>query len=282
MVEVIKAGLYDTIQDLGRMRFMEYGVPVSGVMDQYSASLANSILGNDSNSAIIECVGFGPKLRFLNDTMICVTGANMSATLNSKILKTNSIVVITKGDELLFGKLIYGCRTYISVLGGFQTEEIMESRSMYAGITSNHRLKKGDVLPISEVKMNIKNTFSAIKVNNKHFKTSDIEVYKGPEFDNLNLKEQKVFFNTDFTISNDSNRMAYQFENTFENKLTSIITSLVLPGTVQLTPSGKVIVLMRDCQITGGYPRILQLTELSINVLSQKAFSDKIRFKCIN
>ena len=75
--------------------------------------------------------------------------------------------------------------------------------------------------------------------------------------------------------------MAYQLEETLDNSLEPIITSLVLPGTVQLTPSGKLIVLMRDCQTTGGYPRVLQLKESSINILSQKFTNAKVRFKLL-
>jgi allophanate hydrolase subunit 2 len=65
---------------------------------------------------------------------------------------------------------------------------------------------------------------------------------------------------------------------TIPNTLPSILTSAVLPGTVQLTPSGKLIILMRDCQVTGGYPRVLQVSEESINRLSQKITGDKIQF----
>jgi len=76
--------------------------------------------------------------------------------------------------------------------------------------------------------------------------------------------------------------MAYQLKETLDNSLEPIITSLVLPGTVQLTPSGKLIVLMRDCQTTGGYPRVLQLKESSINILSQKFTNAKVKFKLID
>ena len=75
--------------------------------------------------------------------------------------------------------------------------------------------------------------------------------------------------------------MAYQLSPLFDNDLKSILTGPVLPGTVQLTPSGKLIVLMRDCQTTGGYPRVLQLTESAINLLSQKKEKDKIVFKLV-
>ncbi|MEH6536136.1 MAG: biotin-dependent carboxyltransferase family protein [Psychroserpens sp.] len=279
MVKVIKTGLYDTVQDVGRLGFQEYGVPISGVMDSYSAALGNSILGNNDNAAVIECVVSGPQLQFIQDTMICITGADMSATINTSVIKNNTVVAINSGDTLKFGKLNYGCRAYISVLGGFQTEEKMRSRSMYGGVTSAYKLVKGDILPILDIKKPTERTFSTIKVNNKHFDTKDLDAFTGPEFDKLDTSLQKTLFNTDFTISKDSNRMAYQFNEPFDNALEPIITSLVLPGTVQLTPSGQLMVLMRDCQTTGGYPRILQLTESSINSLSQMFFSNKIRFK---
>ena len=75
--------------------------------------------------------------------------------------------------------------------------------------------------------------------------------------------------------------MGYQLVELIDNNLPSMLTSSVLPGTVQLTPSGKLIILMRDCQVTGGYPRILQLSEASINILAQKTTNGKIKLKLI-
>ncbi len=76
--------------------------------------------------------------------------------------------------------------------------------------------------------------------------------------------------------------MAYQVEEAVENRLESIITLLVLPGTIQLTPLGKLMILMQDSQVTGGYSRIFQLSGNSINLLSQKIFGDKFRLKCVD
>ena len=83
------------------------------------------------------------------------------------------------------------------------------------------------------------------------------------------------------TISNDNNRMAFQLKENLKNELKPIITSLVMQGTVQLTPSGKIIILMRDNQTCGGYPRILQLTENAINRLSQKHMNNNIHFELV-
>ena len=82
-----------------------------------------------------------------------------------------------------------------------------------------------------------------------------------------------------FTISEDNNRVGYRLHETIENNLKPILTSAVLPGTVQLTPSGTLIVLMRDAQVTGGYPRVLQLTSFSIDILAQRVSGGEIQFE---
>jgi len=101
---------------------------------------------------------------------------------------------------------------------------------------------------------------------------------KGPEFNLLSDAQQKILTKNLFTISNDNNRTGYRLEEQVKNNLDSILTSGVLPGTVQLTPSGVLIVLMRDCQVTGGYPRVLQLTESAINQMAQKTTHDTFQF----
>ena len=282
MVEVLKTGLFDTIQDMGRMEFRDFGVPISGVMDHYAFDLANSILGNKRNAAVIESTAFGPKLKFHQNTVISITGAYMHPKLNENILKNNCAISVTSGDVLSFGTLENGFRSYIAVLGGFQTENIMNSRSMYPNITSKSRLFKGDVMPILDASHTNIELFSSVEFNQEHIASDRLEVHKGPEFDRLAAEQQDFISNQEFIVSASSNRMAYQFDQCMDNQLVPIITSLVLPGSVQLTPSGKLITLMRDAQTTGGYPRILQLTESAINILSQKPIGSRVRFKCIN
>ncbi|WP_408034063.1 hypothetical protein [Tenacibaculum sp. 1_MG-2023] len=97
----------------------------------------------------------------------------------------------------------------------------------------------------------------------------------GPEV-SLNDVQKQQLEKQIFTISNDNNRMGYRLNETIDNELSSILTSAVLPRTVQLTPSGKLIILMRDCQVTGGYPRILQLTETSINHYHKKQLINRL------
>lgn len=282
MVKVLKAGLYDTIQDVGRFNYQEYGVPISGIMDGYSAKIANALVGNNENAAVLEITLFGSKLEFQQDCLISISGADLSPRLNGTIIAINTAVLVKTDDVLSFGKRNYGCRAYLAVSGGFKTEMSMQSRSMYRNITKAFKIVKGDVLPISQFDFKGKtNSNASLKVNEKHFADTFLEVYKGPEFDLLTQEQQDVLLHTSFTIAKENSRMAYQLEEALENQLEPIITSLVTPGTVQLTPSGKLIVLMRDCQTTGGYPRVLQLSEAAVNMLSQKFTNDSIDFQVI-
>jgi biotin-dependent carboxylase-like uncharacterized protein len=278
MIKVLNPGFYSTIQDSGRKGFQQYGVPYSGVMDAYSAALANHILGNDENAAVIEMTMTGAKLQFHCVTNICISGADMTPTLNGIQIQLNKSIEIQSEDVLSFGKLNKGFRCYLAVLGGFETEVIMNSQSMYKGITTQFKISKNDELKIYEINSFIDSKNALIKVNNKHFFNNKIDVFEGPEFEFLSKNQQEFLLQNEFTISKDNNRMAYQLSELLENTLEPIITSAVLPGTVQLTPSGKLIVLMRDCQTTGGYPRVLQLSESSINVLAQKFTGASITF----
>lgn len=278
MIEVIKTGLYSSVQDKGRFGFENFGIPISGSMDQFSSYLSNKLLNNNEDAAVMEITMTGPVLKFHNKTKISITGADISPKLNNNPIRLNRAHSIKKDDILSFGKLKYGIRSYLSVLGGFLTKEVMKSRSMYANITESFRIVKGEYLKISSKKsMNTNSLITQFEYLD-HFKSNEIKVYKGPEFDRLLKNEKNDIFKNQFTISNDNNRMAFQLKEIFKNQLKPIITSLVMQGTVQLTPSGKIIILMRDNQTCGGYPRILQLTENAINKLSQKHMNNKIKF----
>jgi biotin-dependent carboxylase-like uncharacterized protein len=278
MIKVLHPGFYSTIQDLGRYGYQEYGVPYSGVMDRAAAILVNTLLGNDDHKAVIEMTMTGVKLQFGIETCIAISGAHMSPKLNELPIEMTKIIHVKPNDVLSFGKLTKGFRCYLGVLGGFETKTVMQSRSMCKNITSDFMLRKHDELQISASTFTINKQHASIKFDSSYLDSKTIDVFKGPEFEYLSKNQQKTLFHKMYSISNDNNRMAYQLIETFENDLKPIITSAVLPGTVQLTPSGKLIVLMRDCQTTGGYPRVLQLKASALDVLAQKFTGNNIEF----
>jgi len=260
---------------------MNMGVPISGAMDHYSAKLANLMLGNDENDALIEITLGGGSFQFLKDTIICVGGADLNATLNNESLLLNHSVKVLKNSILKFGNPNYGSRTYIAVKGGFQNKKVLGSRSFFKEVTQKYVLKRNDEILYDEIKANDHSLSASVKIKEGHFKNTVIEAYEGPEYDMLGTEQKILLAETNFSISKENNRMGYRLEEIIVNRLSAILTSGVMPGTIQLTPSGKMIILMRDCQVTGGYPRILQLTDDAIDKLAQKSTGDSFKLKII-
>ena len=279
MIKILDPGLYSSIQDKGREGYQKYGVPISGSMDLKSSNFANFLLNNPINAALIEATQFGPKILFDVSTYISITGGNMNPLINNKKVSMNKAVNINKGDILKLGHSKNGLRSYIAIKDGIKSELLLGSRSFYNGISPKFKLEKGDKFKI--VSFNEKlNSLSKINMKNT-YESKYILVFKGPEYNNLSLGEKNFLLNNSFTISNENNRMAYKLKEKLKNKLKSIITSPVLPGTIQLTPGGEIIILMKDCQVTGGYPRIFQLEEESINHIAQKKTNDIVNFKIV-
>lgn len=276
MIVILHPGIYCSVQDQGRFGHTKIGVPQAGCADTYAAKMANALLKNHEKDALIEITFGQGEFKFTSDTYICLTGGDFSPKLNGKLIKMQSVYFIKKDSVLSFGKRVYGARVYLSVQGGIQTKTVYGSRSFFDGITQQ-KLGKGAMLPILPIQKYADNNFSRVRVSEKHFTTIYLPCLKGPEFFKLNQEQQRKLF-TPFSISDDNNRVGYRLKESLENNLSSILTSAVLPGTVQLTPSGKCIILLQDCQVTGGYPRILQLSEIAIARVSQKITGDKIQF----
>ena len=277
MIKVIQSGLFTTVQDGGRYGHRDIGVPYSGFMDQESAYAANTIVGNDKRESLIEITLKGPTLLFNDNQTISITGGDFNPLINDLTIEMYEPINVKLGDTLKINNTNNGARCYLAISGGIDVKSIFGSKSFLSNITESYYLRKGD-----EIKISNNSKSESFKKNKLKFKLNkSINVFKGPEFTLLNIKAKNMLFKNEFTIRTNS-RMAYNLEEKVHTGIKSIISSPVLPGTVQLTPSGKMIILHRDCQTTGGYPRILQLNKNSLNNLSQIKSNEKIKFSLIN
>ncbi len=279
MLNVLKSGFYTTVQDKGRFGYRDKGVPVSGSMDTETVYKLNMLLENDENAAVLEITMTGPTLKFNEDTYIALGGAELATTLNNKRVKNYMVVKVKLGDILSYGRLKKGFRAYLAIKNGFQTNIVLGSRSYYKSITPNGIIKDRSVIEYKKQSL-FEPKLTGLRVDTILDETI-LPVGKGPEFELLSEKHLESLFSKHFTIANENNRMAYLLKEVIEGHLISMLTSATLPGTVQLTPSGNLIVLMKDGQTTGGYPRILQLTDRAIAILAQKKTGDAILFKLI-
>ena len=276
MIKFISKGLYTTIQDDGRFGYRNIGVPSSGYMDRESAQTANLIIDNPINNPVIEATLIGPTIKFEKSTFICITGSDFNPMLNESRISLYTPVKVNKGDILKINNSSFGSRCYISIKGGIKVDKVLGSKSYYPQISDSSIIEKGD-----EFKFETNNSEPNYKLINQKFELNkNLKVFKGPEFNSLNKGSINEIIDQEFSIGI-NNRMAYNLKEKIQAGTTSIISSPVIPGTVQLTPSGQMIILHRDCQTTGGYPRILQLDEKSLNNLAQLRIGDKIKFEIV-
>ena len=278
-IEVLHPGLFSTIQDMGRFGYLKYGVPQSGVMDQYAAKIGNMLLQNEKTAAAMEITMAGPKLLFHGSARVVVSGADLSPKINETSISNNMVMEMNVGDVLSFGRRVSGCRAYLAVSGGFKTDTFLGSQSWFQGISTQTRLARGNKLSFNISEAGQLETKTAVKVETDYLDQLDIPAFPGPEYYLLSEEEKNILNSFRFSVGKNANRMGVQLKEEFKNELDPIITGPVLPGTVQLTPSGRLIILMRDCQTTGGYPRVLQISEAGMNVLSQKVMGDMLQFK---
>ncbi len=277
MLKLLKSGFYTTIQDGGRFGYLSQGVPVSGFMDSETAIKLNKLLENEHDTNVLEITMTGPTVLFETPSFICVGGAEMSVTLNNEPIENFKVYRINSGDILSYGKLVQGFRSYLAIKDGFKVESVLGSSSFYSPITTKVALKDLDEISYNRNDLFVPKDLSYKK--NSSLNEHVLDVYKGPEYNQLNDNQLESLFHQDFKVAKENNRMAYQLEETIDGHKISMLTSANLPGTIQLTPSGKLIILMKDGQTTGGYPRILQLSDQAISTLAQKKFRDKISFK---
>lgn len=277
MLLVNRPGFYVSVQDLGRTGYRHYGVPISGAADRLAAIRVNSLLENKETDAVLEIAMQGPELTFEEPSHIALSGGHMEAWLGEEPLEMDQVYAVAAGSTLRCGRVSKGFRSYLGVKGGLLTEAVLGSRSMFYPITHSGKIKAGDQLPYSP----------SASFSPKLLKLSHLELYRevtlnafpGPEYHLLNAASREMLFGQVFTLAKEHDRMACQLQEVLPASGGSMITSATLPGTVQLTPSGRLIILMPDGQTTGGYPRVLQLDARSLSILAQKKLGDRIQFR---
>jgi len=153
-ISVKDPGLATTIQDLGRNGYYHLGIPQGGALDQYSARVANVLVGNSENSAVLECTYTGPSLVFEFDATVAVTGAPTSIRIDGEEKPQWTCIEIGAGETLDFGTIKAGARFYIAVRGGFDVPIVLGSRSTYIpgalGGIDGRKLEVGDVIPCGD------------------------------------------------------------------------------------------------------------------------------------
>ncbi len=278
-LRVIKVGPLSTIQDEGRFGYRQYGIPQSGAMDIRALHNVNHLVSNGPGWPVIETAIQGIKLEALEETTIAVTGAITSIEINDQQLPMNTSHQLSKGDILTISKPLDGVYSYLGIGGKLKANEDFGSTSTYLmagfGGIEGRALKKGDVLETKEGKP-FENHVIKREIETKEVET--IRIMKGPEWKLLKDLPERTIFQVDPS----SNRMGIRLiGNPLDMISGEVLSSAVIPGTIQLPPNGIPLILMNDCQTTGGYPRIGKVVEEDMGRLAQLNPMHRLRLKVI-
>lgn len=285
---VIKGGMLTTVQDLGRTGYQSQGFSVGGVMDAHAFRLANMLVDNPENEAVLEITLIGPVLEFTADTIIAITGGDFSPRLNDEPVPTYTAVYVRKGDVLSFGSARTGTRCYVAFSGYLDVPMVMGSRStsLKSGIGGfkGRRLEAGDYVG-ERIKRRYLPFFLSRKVKGPDYDNDDgvLRVVLGPQKDAFSAQGLETFLHSDYTVTGDFDRMGCRLEGPViaPKKTSDIISDGIALGAVQVPSAGKPIILLSDRQTTGGYAKIATVISVDIPRLVQKKTDQKIRFKAV-
>jgi antagonist of KipI len=290
-IQVIKAGILDTIQDLGRSGHQHMGINPGGAMDRYALQVANALVGNKPGEAAIELHFPAAVFHFTNPTLIAVSGADFSASINGDPVPHEHPILVSKNDVLQFQKPVTGARAYLAIAGGMKADEWLGSKSTHlkAGVGGykGRSLQKGDEIFFHHtVRFATTRRYKVLPWKADMYWGDDgneIFVLPGHEWERLSPGSQENFTTTAFMITQRSDRMGYRLANTLITVRTQeeIISSAVNFGTIQLLPDGSLIVLVADHQTTGGYPRLAHIISAHHSRVAQLKAGDPIQFHLI-
>ena len=293
-LKIIKAGILDTIQDLGRYGYQHLGINPGGAMDKFSAQIANMLAGNNINEAVIELHFPSSVIIFQEPALIALSGADFFASLNGEKIPALHPVLVNKNSILQFHEAAKGARAYLSVKGGFEIGKWMNSYSTNikakAGGHKGRSLQKEDELKLGqplEASLLKENDFIVLpwQVDSRwDDDAEEVFVLPGNEWKQMTQESKENFLMTAFIITRQSDRMGYRLNNIPLHCLSNeeVLSSAVSFGTIQLLPDGRLIVLMADHQTTGGYPRIAHIITAHLSKLAQMRPGEKIQFCMTN
>ena len=296
-IEVLDGGLAVSIQDLGRIGFYRYGIPMGGAMDRESLRIANLLVGNEENAACFEAPFLGPKLRFEDHRRIAVTGGDVSVKVDGRQFRSWEAITVEAGCVVEFGFIESGARLYISVSGGLNVPVVLNSRSTYTigalGGFKGRMLQGGDLIPLTEARIdegekNRRLPYDFIPVINDE---TDIRVLPGLYWHRLTPDSGESFFKDTWTVATEADRMGYRFGG--GNKIDfverkqpfgagsdpwNIVDSPYPYGSIQIPGGTEPIVLHRDAVSGGGYFQVGAVISSDMDIIGQLQPNKHVNF----
>lgn len=292
----IRAGFLTSVQDLGRTGFRELGVSLGGALDAHAMRVANLLAGNNESVAGLEITFGGLRLRFADDRIVVWCGGDFTARVGSTSLPVGHPAVMRGGEEFSIDSPALGCRAWLAISGGIDVPLVLDSRSgdLRAGFGGGkgRPLRDGEELPIganpTRAKVLIEKLSREKIARWKPAHDWSSPTRRGPVLryvrgsDSTRFIDSTIqrFANHEFFVSPDSDRMGIRLDGPRLERRENVdlLSEAVAPGTVQVPPGGKPILLLNDCQTIGGYPKIAHVITVDLPIAAQLCPGDRVRF----
>jgi len=277
--EIINPGFQSSFQDGGRLGHQQKGIPIGGAMDHESMLLANALVGKDKG-AVLEMPLMGVQIKFAKPMMIAISGGQMGPMVNNISMPMYQSFRVKAGDILSFKGLQSGFRTYIAFSDELVLDMAFASKSTYTkahmGGYKGRCLKAGDVVEVIEKKLPKR---MKVEQANRDGIIRVMLTYEDDQFKNTD-----TLFDQAYTLSQDMDRMGMRLEgDKIEHKGSAdIISSPIVPGTIQIPQSGQPIIMLRDAQTIGGYTRIGAVLSCDLDKLAQMKAGDRVKFELVS
>lgn len=279
---ILSPGPLTTVQDSGRFGALGKGFSPGGAMDMDAMTVANLLVGNAPGVGVLEMTMLGITARFDCETVIALTGADMSTRLNDEPIARYASVAVHPGDVLTMGAASRGMRAYLAVTGGFDLPLVMGSVSTNLkcalGGFQGRKLKTGDELPLNQSGA----PFLPRQVSppEDYPDCISLRVLLGPQDDAFTQKGIDTFLGCEYTVTDKADRMGIRLSGEIiESKNgVDILSDGIAAGSVQIPASGTPIIMMADRQTTGGYAKIATVISADLSQAAQARPGTRIRF----
>ena len=294
-VRVLEAGLQTCVQDYpGRLGFWRVGIPLSGPMDALAFKLANLVVGNPVGAAALECQFVGPKLEFLSDAVVALTGGDWQPMLDDEPVPLWEAVEVRSGQVLACQWARSGARMYLAVAGGFEGKTVLGSKSAFpAGFGGGGPIAVDDVLAFAAGpaggKWRVRHA-----VRPDYPKELAAEVTVGPHFDWLDAGGQATLLDGPWTITGRSDRTGIRLKGpklSFSSRAldkdpqhgpdpTNVVSAGYPLGAVNICGDTPII-LPVDAPTMGGFINPIVIISASLWTVGQGRPGQTLRFRLV-
>ncbi|MEU6356108.1 biotin-dependent carboxyltransferase family protein [Streptomyces sp. NPDC047072] len=276
---IVRSGALTTVQDRGRPGHAHLGVPRSGALDGPAAALANRLVGNRPESAVLETTLNGCSVRPRSTVTVAVTGAPCPVTVDGRPVSWGAPVAVPAGALLDVGTAVSGVRSYLAVSGGILVEPVLGSRStdLLSGL-GPPPVTDGAVLPLGTPEA----LHARVDFTPQPAPPAELvlRVTPGPRDDWFTPEAVRVFTTSTFRVSSASNRIGLRTEGPAVERARSdeLPSEGMVLGAVQVPPNGRPVIFLADHPTTGGYPVIGVVREADLPAAAQAAPGTPVRF----